>query len=88
MLKREIEYWWPKIEFIIGNLKTIVFAGAVVWALIILTLDLLGVVDVRTECPVCVKAIESVIPSANAASNPLGLRDEALIRLKVVILPN
>ncbi|WP_374632827.1 hypothetical protein [Ferrovibrio sp.] len=85
--KKEVDYWWPKLQFIIENLRTIVFAGAVVWALFLLTLDVFGAIDIKTECPPCARIIEKVIPDANAATGASGIKDDALIRFRVVILP-
>jgi hypothetical protein len=85
---------WERVKFIITNLKWIVLAGLVGWTLIILTLDIVGVIDLKVDCPSCSNAIDSilnkVVGSASAQDRVVLDQpsvDGAMLVVRVRILP-
>lgn len=79
--------WWDRTKFIIENLRTIVFCGAVFWILAVLTLQLVGLIDVEAQCHgKCLNLIEQLIHTASAA--PLiGEPAQAPLTVVVRLLP-
>lgn len=76
-----------QFKFIIEHIKSIALSGAVLWLLVILTLDLFGVVDVQAECPICAKMIEAIIPKAFAGTVLPPVTSEPLLRVRFTVLP-
>lgn len=86
--------WWERTKFVIEHIKAIVIAGAVLWTLVIFTLDLTGLIDIQADSPTLGALIEKIIDHLfpAAIASPLDHHSTtdrgALIRVRIVLLPN
>jgi hypothetical protein len=84
---------WQKVQFIVANLREIRLTSMWFWIMLVLTVQLLGLIDIEARCPPCGrvfdKVMELVISDANATGNPLHLpmHDNASFTISLSVLP-
>lgn len=83
---------WEKVKFIVSNLKSITMAGVVFWAIVVLTLQLAGLIDIEARCPSCAryfdKAFTAILSDASAASKDVvRFETSAPLTVTVTFLP-
>ncbi len=80
---------WESVRFWIANAKSIAIAGLIFWLIIVLSLNLAGLIDVETDCPICARIIDHILPDALASNGgPAVAHDGAWLRFRVTVLPN
>jgi hypothetical protein len=72
----------------IANLRSVAISGFIFWFIIVATLQLVGLIDLKVACGWCVDLMPRFISQAIAASGALPIRDPYLpIHVTLVILP-
>lgn len=78
---------WAEVKFLIEHIKEITLAGMIWWMMLLLSAQILGLIDIEAQCPQCGSIFEHVIKSASAATTLPEPSTNAPMLIRVTVLP-
>jgi hypothetical protein len=75
------------VKSVVQSLHTVAITGAILWVLVIATLQILGLVDLKVQCQWCVDLLPSFISQSLAAAGPVLRAPFEPVHITVTLLP-